>query len=108
MYPTSQLSRGEKLISRNGRFTLELDTSGDLVLYTKSIVLWTIKTAGKGDRFVMLFNGNAVLYDDQDNELFTTNTLFDGRYLRLEDNGKLALYGLNFNITWSTNTAHCN
>ncbi len=63
--PNETLKKGASLTSRNGAYTLTLQTDGNLVLYRKGSgkALWASNTDGRpGLRVIMQGDGNLVLY----------------------------------------------
>ena len=85
------------MISRDGRYEMELGTDGDLVLSRidgERALLWRSKTNDLGGtRLVMGYDGNVVLRDRKSNVVFSTNTSWDqpGK-LVLQGDGNLVLF----------------
>jgi hypothetical protein len=102
-----QLNVNDKLVSRNGRYSLIMQWDGNLVLYNASgNPLWASNTWGSpATHAVLQSDGNFVLYDNQSNPLWSTGTNGNsGVYLLLKDDGNLPLYSNQKTILWSSNT----
>lgn len=102
-----QIRRGQGLISINGKFHLELQTNGNLALYSNGALLWSTQTS-TGDRFVMQNDGNLVLYERNGRSLFLTKTDGSGRYFLLQNDGNMVVYDSRNSAKWLSNTNHCN
>ena len=116
---------GDVIQSCDGRFALEAQTDGNLVLYQSSSVLWTTYTNYNpgGAALVMQNDGNLVLYDKNANPLSggtygsgqTTiyapaGTLPAGTYgspadyLKVQNDGNVVVYNSSNVAIWATNT----
>ena len=97
LQPGDYLSRGDSMISRDGRYEMVLGTDGDIVLSRidgERAVLWRSKTKDLGGiRLVMGYDGNVVLRDRKSNVVFSTKTSWDqpGK-LVLQGDGNLVLF----------------
>lgn len=93
--PNEGLRRGESLISANGRYRLDLQEDGNLVLYrqTGGATLWSSGTAGMTvSRAVMQDDGNLVIYG-YGTPLWASNTAGrPGSFLILQNDGNLVIY----------------
>lgn len=103
MKKTQEIRKGQGILRKNGLYHFVLLQNGRLVLYFNQNLLWSAKTT-KGDRFVLESNGNAVLYDDKQKILFSTETTNNGDRLELLDTGILVLYDSTGKTLWSSNT----
>lgn len=101
-----ELKKGQNLLSENGKFKLELQTNGNLVIKYNEITIWSTDTSGRGERFVMQNDGNAVLYDINNRSLFTTQISInnDSDYIIIQNDGNLALFTGN-RVVWTSNSA---
>jgi hypothetical protein len=106
---TSDLLCGNSITSYDGRFTLILQTDGNLVLYWNEPghpALWSSHTQGKaGYDAEMQEDGNFVIYDAARNALWASGTDgHPGAYLVLQNDGNLVIYDTNDAAIWSSNT----
>jgi hypothetical protein len=94
---------GSMLVSVTKSWILQLQADGDLVLRGSSgFVTWRAKTAGRGARVDMLWDGNLVVVDKFESIVFQTNTsAHAAAYAVLHDSGLLALYWRG-NLLWSS------
>ena len=99
------LKKGDRLESQNGKFYLELQSDGNLVLNNDVRVLWSTKT-NNGSQLVLQKDGNLVLTNVNNKEVFSTRTN-KGRYFSVQNNGNLVLYDDNSKPLWSTKTTQC-
>ncbi len=120
MAKTDQLCTAGKMLSgmylhsMNGRFTLVLQSDGNLVLSDTSKggkMLWTSKSGNNlSGVYALTFksDGNLILYNTKNPNkvLWTTKTTVSGNhnYLVLQRDGNLALYSNTNKLLWSTNT----
>jgi len=107
MYANELLFGGEQLWSCNGRYFLEMQTDGNLVLYTMSRrALWSSGTYGSTAYIsVMQPDGNFVVYDLFDQALTSTGTYGrPGAYLAVQDDGNLVVYSTDGVARWASGT----
>ena len=97
------LFEGEKLISNNGRFHLNMQRDGDLVLYKKGgKVIWASHTHNRGQgpyKAVMQKDNNFVVYDGKDVALWASkpDTKTNERHMGharalMQSNGNFVIY----------------
>jgi lysozyme len=100
------LSRGQSHASCDGRFRLDMQTDGNLVLYENpSHPLWATRSNGVGYIAVMQADGNFVEYDDQSAPVWASGTSgHDGSTLRVQDDGNLVVYGPQGHAWWASDT----
>ncbi len=93
--PGQGLARGQTFSSCDGRFTLNMQTDGNLVFYAGATPLWHTHTNGTdGAMVVMQTDGNFVLYDTSETPLWSSATgNSPGAYLELQNDGNLVVYG---------------
>jgi hypothetical protein len=105
LFPPEQLSPGQSITSRNGRYIFTLQTDGNLVLYQGTTPLWSTNTSGKlVKEVVMQADGNLVLYDTQGHPLWNSGTSGQpGAFLAVQDDGNVVLY-VGTTAIWATNT----
>ncbi len=94
--------------SPDGRFKLNLQTDGNLVLHGPAEQpLWATGTNGHGDAFelVMQADGNLVLYNGQSQPLWAAGTNGNsGAYLLVQNDGNVVVYDAGKKPLWSTKT----
>lgn len=102
------LVQGQYLVSADGRYSLFMQTDGNLVLYKiDGSIVWQTNTAGHPTYFRIWMSPNGALaLLDRSNQVITTTptNTHPGAFLQLLDNGNLVIYD-GATIIWSTNTA---
>jgi hypothetical protein len=111
-----RLPRGQRLVSPNGRFTLQMQDDGNLVLYdgTPAVqtALWATHTDNLSDQFRpthadMQTDGHLVLYNDAMRPAWGTGVFgptYIHPYLELQDDGNIVIYHNGRQPIWATNT----
>jgi hypothetical protein len=105
--PGQGLTAGETLESCDGRFTLAMQTDGNLVLYRGDAgALWDTGTNGRGGYVVVMQgDGNFVVYGHDSNALWASGTNgHGGASLALQTDGNLVVYGTNSAALWASGT----
>ncbi len=100
------LAQGDSVDSCDGRFTLTLQSDGNLVLYkTGGKALWSSQTNGDdGYAMWMQADGNLVVYDPYGAPLWASGTNgHAGATLAVQDDGNVVLYDAGKAI-WATHT----
>jgi hypothetical protein len=100
------LSPGESFASCDGRFSLAMQTDGNLVLYGFGRALWASQTSGSdGFAAVMQGDGNFVLYGKYSDPLWDSATNGNtGARLAIQDDGNMVVYASDNRALWSTGT----
>jgi hypothetical protein len=106
------LGNGRTLNSCDGRFSLTMQTDGNLVLYQSGGgALWATGTPGNSGRNVTAFmqtDGNFVVYANPWSSwipLWSSGTWGQpGSYLALQNDGNLVVYNQHNNWTWASHT----
>ena len=102
------LRSGAYLTSANGRYRLEMQANGDLVLSEEGHVLWASHTARhRGAVATMQRDGNFVIYQRR-RALWSSQTSRHGRgdyYLSLQTNGNVVLDSPAHQTLWETHTS---
>ncbi len=99
------LAQDSSLQSKNGQYTLTMQSDGNLVLYdNKHVAAWSTGTYGKGKgpyRLVMQKENNLVLYDSTNTPQWytTTATTPGSAKLVLQDDRNVCVYN-NGTATW--------
>jgi nucleoid-associated protein YgaU len=102
----SSLATGQSITSDNGRYKLELQADGNLVLSGPTGVGWTSDTAGKGGAHAdMQADGNFVLYAADNGVVWRTDTADKpGAHLVLQDDRNIVLYAADgTTVLWTPN-----
>jgi hypothetical protein len=111
---TDRLNSGESLASNDSlrsadsRFTLTLQSDGNLVLYeSESEPVWASGTDGQAvSRASMQPDGNLVLYSSGGEAAWASGTDgHDGAYLLLQDDRNLVIYGPDGSPLWASDTS---
>ena len=91
-----------RLVSPNGKYRLEMQGDGNLVVYTSNRASWYTGTfSNLIDRLVLQSDGNLVMYDAQGKYYWATMT-DSGSYLSMQDDGNLVLYRADGYPLWHT------
>jgi hypothetical protein len=102
------LRSGAYLASANGRYRLEMQANGDLVLSEEGIVLWASHTARhRGAVATMQRDGNFVIYQRR-RALWSSRTSRHARsdyYLSLQADGNIVLFTPARRALWETHTS---
>src|SRR5580765_8266338 len=102
----SSLAAGQSIASDNGKYKLELQGDGNLVVSGPSGVAWTSDTAHKGGTHVdMQQDGNFVLYTPDHSVVWRTDTADrPGAHLVLQDDRNVVIYAADGStVLWSPN-----
>jgi hypothetical protein len=107
--PGEGLASGRTVNSCNLRYSLTMQTDGNLVLRDsqKTDALWASNTSNT-DGYVALFqtDGNLVVYGTNQDVLWASHTNGKGAVLlMLQDDGNVVLYDAQNNAIWQTGTA---
>jgi hypothetical protein len=106
-----RLSAGQGLTSSNGRFHLNMQTDGNLVINDGSSPIWatgTWNTTNRPNRADMQADGNLVLYNDANQASWATGSWGSGRvspFLEMQDDGNLVIYHNGRSPLWASGTA---
>ena len=98
---------GEGFSSCDGRFTLSMQSDGNLVLDHNGVgPLWSTQTHGTdGFAAVMQSDGDFVVYGKHTNPLWSSVTDgHAGAHLAVQDDGNLVVYAANGAALWASNT----
>ena len=104
--PGEGITAGGALASCDGRFTLQMQLDGNLVLYQGGTALWSNNRAHTSDfSAVMQGDGNFVVYDLASIPRFATNTSGNpGAWLALQNDGNVVVYSSGGAPLWASNT----
>jgi hypothetical protein len=99
------LTSGQSMSSQDGRFTLIMQSDGNLVLYWNGHgALWATGTNGKGQIATMQGDGNFVVYDGSGHAVWASNTNgHSGAGLTVQNDGNVVIYQSN-SALWASNT----
>ena len=102
----SSLAAGQSITSDNGKYKLELQADGNLVLSGPTGVGWSSDTAGKGGTHAdMQADGNFVLYTADNGVVWRTDTADKpGAHLVLQDDRNIVIYAADgTTVLWTPN-----
>ncbi len=102
--PDEWLFADQSITSADGRFTLIMQSDGNLVLYQNGVgPLWATDTLGSGaDRLVMQSDGNLVVYTPNDGPVWASGTVGESSILKLQDDGNMVIYRGSGGAVWAT------
>ncbi|PSF30244.1 hypothetical protein C7H19_23990 [Aphanothece hegewaldii CCALA 016] len=104
--PSGELKINEYLRSANGKYTLIMQSDGNLVLYSSNLALWCSNTTGLGgEKVVMQLDGNLVLYSSRKAIWNSQTSKRLNSFLKVQDDGNVVIYENNLIPIWCTNTA---
>ena len=98
---------GQSLVSPNGKFTLDMQGDGNLVLYGAGLVLWDSGTVhDAGDYATMQSDGNFVIYKAGAAiwSSVTDQTARGVYTLTVQDDGNVVIYSPSGKALWNTYT----
>ncbi|HEY8546962.1 MAG TPA: hypothetical protein VIL36_18010 [Acidimicrobiales bacterium] len=106
LLPGQQLAPGQELVSEDGRFVLDMQRDGNLVLRgSDGGVLWETGTAALGSSLVVQVGGNVVVTAPSGAPQWSTGTGDAGHVtLELRDDGRLVVVDQHGTERWSTPT----
>lgn len=99
------LNKDELLTSPKGRFTLEMQQDGNVVLYERTKAIWASNTAGFGHHLSLQNSGLFSIYDEMNVSVWTANSLQTAQSLVVQDDGNLVIIDSTKRVVWSTKTA---
>jgi surface antigen len=112
MLPGDRLSRSVSVSSINGNATLQVQDDQNVVLYNRTVALWSApNTANHGTSvLVMQGDGNLVAYNGSGVALWASGTAgHPGAWLQIQDDCNLVIYRGPYpqgnGALWATNTA---
>ncbi len=103
--PNEYLNPGETRPSVDGRFRLEYQWDGNLVLYMGGTALWSSGTYGRSaGRAIMQDDGNFVVYDAEGRDAWSSATCGNpGAYLVVQSDGNMVVYSAVWAL-WASGT----
>jgi hypothetical protein len=108
--PGDTLAPNTSLASQSGRYRLQYQTDGNLVLVDTSTDPWTpLWASGTNDNnpgfVVMQPDGNLSIYNGSGSVVWSTDTArSDNAYLLVQNDGNVVLYDADDNPLWATDT----
>jgi nucleoid-associated protein YgaU len=101
----STLKAGDAIVSANGRYHLELQVDGNLVLTGPAGVAWDSGTRGKGVATAeMQTDGNFVLHTADRDVVWSADTSGPGAHLVLQDDRNVVILGADgTSVLWTPN-----
>ena len=103
------LNQGEKLVSKNGKYTALMQSDGNLVIYTAGTPIWASNSGARGTppfRLVMQADGNLVIYGA--NRFVWNSGVLRGTApfkLIMQDDGNLCIYDSKNSFIWNSGSA---
>lgn len=102
LYPGRQLDPGSQLSSADGRYTLVMQTDGNLVEYVADQPVWASGTYDPGSVLQAQADGNVVIYGPGHVAVWATNTDQPGSVLVVQDDGNIVVYAPGHTAVWAT------
>lgn len=101
------LGANQSITSQNGKYTLIMQSDGNLVIYKQGKAIWATNTQGKGGTWVVMqTDGNFVIYTPQSKPVWATNTRGKGgSWIVMQNDGNLVMYTSKNKAVWASNTA---
>jgi hypothetical protein len=96
--------------SADGKYRLEMQSDGNLVIYDGGDAVWASNTNGKGVApytLAMQGDGNLVIYDKDYSATWASNTAGKGEgpyTLIMQGDRNLVIYGKDYSVIWASNT----
>jgi serine protease len=102
----SELATGQSVVSCDGRFTLVIQSDGNLVLYQAGVgAIWANYVFGSGHRLAMQTDGNLVVYNNLNQAPWYTGTQGNpGARLAVQNDGNVVVYSAGGQALWNTGT----
>eukprot|EP00562_Extubocellulus_spinifer_P012218 CAMPEP_0178544764 /NCGR_PEP_ID=MMETSP0697-20121206/3288_1 /TAXON_ID=265572 /ORGANISM="Extubocellulus spinifer, Strain CCMP396" /LENGTH=1333 /DNA_ID=CAMNT_0020177297 /DNA_START=5112 /DNA_END=9113 /DNA_ORIENTATION=+ len=101
---TITLFQGEFICSPDGNYRFGMSYSGDLSLWTESIMIWSADTDG-GAKVTLQTGGSMVVRDEVGEPIWTSRTSNNrGASLLLGNNGSANIVNVNGLTIWTTST----
>lgn len=109
MTPDSLVNAGlgpnQSLISNNGRYTLVMQSDGNMVIYKLGSAIWASDTFRSGaNRAFMQDDGNFVVYANEVPKWASQTPNSGGEKLVMQDDGNLVIYNGSNKPVWATGT----
>lgn len=102
--PGQALGSTESVVSCDTRFTLVMQSDGNLVLYGPTGALWSTQTQGTAaQNAVMQSDGNLVVYTSSSAVWSSQTEGNPGASLSVQDDGNLVIYS-GSSALWTSNT----
>lgn len=99
------LGSNQSLLSQNGRYTLVMQSDGNLVIYNAGTAIWASDTFRSGaNRAFMQDDGNFVVYQNNAAKWQSNTPRSGGVRLVMQNDGNLVIYNVNNSPVWATNT----
>jgi hypothetical protein len=105
--PDQSLSPGHAVESGDGRFSLDYQGDGNLVLYQEGVgPIWASGTGGtSAGQAYMQADGNFVIYDGGGTPIWHTGTSGNsGAFLRVQNDGNVVIHSAGGGLLWQTGT----
>lgn len=105
LQPNSTMFPGQVTFSPDGRYHLNFQNDGNVVLYHDDRPIWAAQTNGTyPSELRMQPDGNFVLYGHGE-AIWATNTAGNpGAQIRIQNDGNMVMYSVNQRVLWATKT----
>jgi hypothetical protein len=106
MNPGRTLPNGGSVTSCDGRFTLVIQSDGNLVLYQAGVgAIWANYVFGSGHVLAMQTDGHLVVYNSGGQPVWYTGTNGNnGAMLFVQNDGNVVIYNQQWRPLWASNT----
>ena len=100
------LEVGNVITSKNNKLELNMQDDGDLVLFCRSIAIWSSKTSGDGAKKFTTFQKDGNLAIRQDEKIIYASNSYNkrGDKLVVQDDANLVIYANTGEAIWSSET----
>ena len=100
------LKEGNVITSKNNKLELKMQADGNLVLYCRSIAIWSSKSNGDGAKFASFQkDGNLVIRQDNVIKYAANSYNKGGAELVVQNDANLVIYTKNGEEIWSSKTS---
>lgn len=103
-----QIDAGQCVHSPSGELAFCMQTDGNLVAYDPAGAIWASNTQNQGTFAVMQSDGNFVVYGPSGAVWNSQTSGNPGAYLKVQDNGDIAVYNSSNSQIYHTNTSDAN
>lgn len=100
--PGQGLMANQSISSTDGRFTLLMQTDGNLVEYANGVAMWSSNT-NNGSQAVMQSDGNLVMYSNSSCPVWQSATGGGSSVLTVQNDGNIVVYN-NTRAVWQSGT----
>lgn len=108
LYSNGTVVKNQEIMSSGYKYSLIMQSDGNLVLYKCGSPIWSTGTVGASDpTLVMQNDGNLVIYASGGRPVWSSNTVSgQNSVLKLQNDGNMVMYGAGNTPRWSTGTSN--